>query len=138
LIDVFFLDTNICAFILNGKYPKLNERYLECDKRQIKIPSVVLFELFYRAEKSQRRERNLSNIQIFVSELEIVPFDTKAAEIAGTIRADLEKIGQPIGGYDLMIAATALAAPEPGIVVTNNTREFSRVKGLSVEDWSEL
>ena len=131
---MYFLDTNICAFILNGKYPKLNERYLECDKRKIKIPSVVLFELLYGAEKSQRRERNLANIQIFVSELEIVSFNIKAAEIAGTIRADLEKIGQPIGGYDLMIASIALA--NDGIVVTNNIREFSRVNGLSVEDWS--
>lgn len=92
--------------------------------------------MFYGAEKSQKRERNIANIQIFTSELEIVPFDTKAAEIAGTIRAELEKIGQPIGGYDLMIAATALA--NDGVVVTNNIREFSRINRLSVEDWSVL
>ena len=104
------------------------------DKRKITIPSVVLYELFYGAEKSQRREHNIANIQTFVSELEIVPFDTKAAELAGKIRFDLEKRGQPIGGYDLMIAATALA--NNGVVVTNNTREFSRVNGLSLEDWS--
>ena len=131
---MYFLDTNICAFILNGKYPELNERYLDCDIRKIKIPSVVLFELLYGAEKSQRRERNFANIQIFVSELEIVPFDIKAAEIAGTIRANLEKNGQPIGGYDLMIASIALS--NDGIVVTNNTREFSRINGLPVEDWT--
>lgn len=133
---MYFLDTNICTFILNGKFSKLNERYLESDKRQIKIPAVVLFELFYGAEKSQKRERNIANIQIFTSELEIVPFDTKAAEIASKIRSDLEKSGQPIGGYDLMIAAIALA--NDGVVVTNNTREFSRVNGLHVEDWSVL
>ena len=131
---IYFLDTNTCIFILKGKYHELNERYLECDKRTIKIPSVVLFELHYGAEKSQKRELNLANIRTFVSELEIVPFDNKAAEIAGKIRSDLEKSGQPIGGYDLMIAATALA--NDGVVVTNNTREFSRVNGLSVKDWS--
>ena len=131
---MYFLDTNICVFFLNGKYPKLNERYLECDKRMIKIPSVVLYELFYGAEKSQRRKYNIANIQTFISELEVVSFDTKAAEIAGKIRSDLEKSGQPIGGYDFMIAAIALA--NNGIVVTNNTREFSRVNGLSIEDWS--
>jgi tRNA(fMet)-specific endonuclease VapC len=131
---MYFLDTNICAFILNGKYPELNERYIEFDRRKIKIPSVVLFELYYGAEKSQKRERNLANIKTFISELEIVPFDNKAAEIAGKIRSDLDKSGQLIGGYDLMIAATALA--NNGFVVTNNTREFSRINGLSVEDWS--
>ena len=131
---MYFLDTNICAFIINGKHPELNERFLEYDKREIKIPSVVFFELLYGAEKSQKRERNFSNIQVFMSELEIVPFDAKAAEIASKVRADLEKEGQPIGGYDLMIASIVLA--NNGIVVTNNTREFSRVSNLFTEDWT--
>ena len=131
---MYILDTNTCVFVLNGKYPELIKRYLECDKRTIKVPSIVLYELYYGAEKSQQRERNLANIRTFVSELEIVPFENKAAEIAGKIRSDLEKIGQPIGGYDLMIAAIALA--NDGVVVTNNTREFLRINGLSVKDWS--
>ena len=131
---MYFLDTNICAFILNEKFPHLNKRYFEIAKEKIKIPSVVLFELYYGAEKSQKREQNLDKIQIFISEIEIVHFDAKAAEIAGKIRADLERAGQIIGGNDLMIAATALA--NRGIVVTNNSREFSRVNGLSIEDWS--
>ena len=131
---IYFLDTNICAFIINNKFPHLSERYVVQDKNKIKIPSVVLYELYYGAEKSQRREQNISKVQTFVSEIEIVPFDTEAAEIAAVIRSDLEKSGQPIGGYDLMIAAIALA--NDGVVVTNNTREFSRVSGLSVEDWS--
>ena len=133
---MYFLDTNICAFIINNKFPHLSDRYVEQDKSKIKIPSVVLYELYYGAEKSQRREQNIVKIQTFVSEIEIVNFDTKAAEIAGKIRSDLEKSGQPIGGYDLMIAAIALA--NDGVVVTNNTREFSRINGLAAEDWSVL
>ena len=131
---MYFLDTNICIFIINGKYPNLNKRFLECDKKAIKISSVVLYELFYGAEKSQKRTHNIAKIQTFISELEIIPFDRKTAEIASVVRADLEKTGQPIGGYDLMIASTAIA--NNGIIVTNNTREFSRINKLSVEDWS--
>ena len=133
---MYFLDTNICAFIINNKFPHLSNRYIGLDKGMIKIPSVVLYELYYGAEKSQRREQNIAKVQTFVSELEIVPFDAEAAEFAGKIRSDLEKSGQPIGGYDLMIAAIAIA--NNGVVITNNTREFSRVNGLNVEDWSVL
>jgi len=132
----YFLDTNICAFILNGTHPELNKRYVEMDKRIIKLPSIVIFELLYGIEKSQRREENLNRLKKFVMGIDIISFDSKAAEIAGAARADLERSGQPIGGYDLMIAATALA--NDGIVVTNNTREFSRINGLSIEDWSVM
>ena len=131
---MYFLDTNICAFIINGKFPCLNERYFACARNEIKIASVTLFELRYGAEKSQKREQNLGKIQTFLSEVEIFPFDKKAAEIAGQIRASLERAGQIIGGNDLLIAATALS--NDGVMVTNNIREFSRVDGLTVEDWT--
>ena len=132
---MYFLDTNICVHILNGKFPYLNKHYLECERSEIKIPSVVLFELYYGAEKSQQRERNFSKIRVFTSEVEIVPFDSQAAEVAGKIRARLESAGIPIGGNDLLIAAIARA--NNGILVTNNTREFSRVPDLSIEDWTK-
>ena len=131
---MYFLDTNICAFIINGKFPHLSKIYSNCSKNRVRIPSVVLFELHYGVEKSQRREQNLTKLQKFLSEVEIVPFDTKAAKIAGQIRSELERAGTPIGGNDVMIAATALA--NNGTLVTNNTREFSRVKGLKFEDWT--
>lgn len=131
---MYFLDTNICAFIINGSHPGLNKRFLGCNKRDIRVSSVVLYELYYGAEKSKRTNENLAKIQTFFSEIDIVPFDTLSAEVAGRIRTDLERKGQIIGAYDLMIAATALAYN--GTVVTNNTREFSRVSGLTIEDWS--
>ena len=132
---MYFLDTNICAHILNGTYPNLNKRFFECNRSEIKIPSVVLFELFYGAEKSQKREQNLVKLQTFISEIEIIPFDVCAAEAAAQIRADLERSGTPIGGNNILIAATTLA--HEGVLVTNNTREFSRIKRLSVEDWMQ-
>ena len=130
----YFLDTNICAFILNAKFPHLNRRFLACDKNTIKMSSVVLYELYYGAEKSQMREQNLAKIKTFISEIEIVPFDTRATIFAALIRANLERAGLPIGANDTLIAATVLA--NEGVLVTNNTREFERVKGLVIEDWT--
>ena len=108
--------------------------YLSCNPSEIFIPSVVLSELVYGVQKSVQCEQNLSKLKVFLSEIKTVPFDDKAAFIAGQIRADLEHAGTPIGGNDLFIAATTLA--NQGILVTNNTREFSQVKGLILENWS--
>jgi tRNA(fMet)-specific endonuclease VapC len=121
------------VYILNGKFLTATERFLKCAKSDVKIPSVVLYELYYGAEKSQQRERNLGKIRTFISELEIVPFDEQAAECAGKIRANLERNGQVIGGNDMLIAAVALA--NNASLVTNNTREFERVSGLVIENW---
>jgi tRNA(fMet)-specific endonuclease VapC len=99
----------------------------------VKIPSVVLYELYYGAEKSQKREQNIAKILTFMSEIEIIPFDEQSAEIAGKLRADLERKGQVIGGNDIIIAATALAYQ--ATLVTNNVREFERVQDLPVENW---
>ncbi|MDR1193471.1 MAG: PIN domain-containing protein [Peptococcaceae bacterium] len=132
-MTTYFLDTNICAHILNGKFPALTERFLKCAKSDVKISAVVLYELYYGAEKSRWRERNLGKIQTFISEIEVVAFDDRAAERAGQIRADLERNGQIIGGNDIMIAAVALA--NNAALVTNNTREFERVEGLTFENW---
>jgi tRNA(fMet)-specific endonuclease VapC len=131
---MYFLDTNIWVYLLNAKYPHLDELYVTYDKNKIKIPSIVLFELRYGAEKSQKRQKNIDHLNDFLSGIEIVPFDAKAAEIAGNIRADLERNGQIIGANDILIAATVLA--NHGIVVTNNVSEFSRIKDLVIEDWS--
>jgi tRNA(fMet)-specific endonuclease VapC len=133
ILTPYFLDTNICAYILNGTFPHLTERFLKCGKDGVKIPSIVLYELYYGAEKSQRREQNILKILTLISEIEIVPFDDHSAEIAGKIRSDLEREGRIIGGNDIIIAATALA--NEAILVTNNVREFERVVGLGIENW---
>lgn len=132
-MTTYFLDTNICAYILNGRFPALTKRFLKCAKSDVKISAVVLYELYYGAEKSQQRERNSGKIQTFISEIEVVAFDERAAEYAGKIRADLERKGQIIGGNDIMIAAVALA--NNAALVTNNVREFERVQGLAFENW---
>jgi tRNA(fMet)-specific endonuclease VapC len=101
----------------------------------IKIPAIVVAELIHGAEKSLDVEKSTEQVKKFLMPFEIVPFDTLAAYSYGKIRASLEKQGQIIGPNDLIIAATVLS--QNGILVTNNTREFSRVKKLALEDWTK-
>lgn len=92
-------------------------------------------ELYYGAYRSQQVERNLSVIEGFIARLPVIPYDAHAADHTAQIRAELASRGTPIGPYDAMIAGNARS--QGLIVVTNNTREFSRVEGLRVEDWLE-
>lgn len=99
------------------------------------ISAVTLGELVFGAENSQQIERNLADIEAMAARLEVIPFDNQAACHFGQIWAALCRTGQPIGPYDMMIAGQARAGGL--ILVTNNTREFERVPGLLLEDWSK-
>lgn len=87
------------------------------------------------AYKSQKMEEGLNETRDFISDFEVLPFDYSAAVEYGKIRASLERRGEVIGGNDMLIAATALS--RNAILVTNNTREFSRIDGLTLEDWTQ-
>lgn len=132
-MKVYFLDTDICVYILNNKYPYLADCLERCDRDCVKIPAIVYYELRYGAEKSRNRKQTMNKLSRFVSEIEIIPFGEEAAELAGKIRADLEQAGQVIGGNDIIIAATAIA--NGATLVTNNLREFERIDKLSIENW---
>jgi tRNA(fMet)-specific endonuclease VapC len=102
----------------------------------IVVCSIVRAELFYGAAKSQTSEATRRKQDIFLRPYATLPFDDLAADMYGRIRAQLEQAGTPIGPLDMQIAAIALAH---GLtLVTNNTREFSRVSGLLLEDWETL
>jgi tRNA(fMet)-specific endonuclease VapC len=100
---------------------------------QLRLCSVVKGELVYGARKSARPAENLRVLQSFFEPFTSLSFDDACAEQYGSIRQDLERLGTPIGPYDLMIAATAIA--HDVVLVTHNTNEFSRVVGLRWEDW---
>ncbi|MBU2808538.1 tRNA(fMet)-specific endonuclease VapC [Acidithiobacillus ferrooxidans F221] len=128
----YLLDTNICIFTIKNKPPEIREQFRR-HHGQMAISTVTLMELIYGAEKSQVPERNLTEVEGFAARLEVLEFGSEAAKHTGQLRAELAKIGKPIGPYDQMIAGHARSL---GLfVVTNNLREFERVPGLRVMDW---
>jgi tRNA(fMet)-specific endonuclease VapC len=129
----YLLDTNACIGILNGTAPGLVARMRSEDPGAIKLSSVVRAELLFGARKSSRVEQNLTLLSKFFAPFESLAFDDRAAEHYGLIRAELEREGRLIGPNDLLIAATART--HDATLVTRNTKEFSRVVGLRIENW---
>jgi tRNA(fMet)-specific endonuclease VapC len=130
---MFVLDTNACIKILNNASPLLVSRLKSHHPSQILLSSVVKAELLYGARKSERSAQNLRVLQEFFAPFRSLAFDDACSQQYAIIRAELEREGKPIGPYDMMIAATAIAHDRT--LVTHNTDEFSRVSGLKWEDW---
>ena len=130
---IYLLDTNTCIGYINRRSPSIYQHFLAVSADDVAICDIVKFELYYGAYKSSRTAENLQNLSDFFADLISVLFDGKAAQICGQLRAKLQASGTPIGAYDLQIAAIALA--NHLILVTHNTREFSRIEGLRLEDW---
>lgn len=129
----YLLDTNTCIIYIKGKNLSLKQRMEDTLISDIAVCSVVKSELFYGSMKSVNPERNYALQQEFLEQFISLPFDDASAHIFGTIRAQLEKKVTPIGAYDLQIAAIAIA--NDLTLVTHNTREFSRILELKIEDW---
>lgn len=131
---MILLDTNICIYIINARPPAVLARFHHYRLGEIGISSVVAAELAYGVAKSAS-PRNREALEMFLAPLEIMPFDESAIWTYGDLRADLQRRGQSIGSLDTMIAAHAVSLD--ALLVTNNTREFSRVRGLRLENWVE-
>jgi tRNA(fMet)-specific endonuclease VapC len=127
------LDTNICIYIIKQQPVAVLKRFLEYQLGDIGISSITLSELRYGVAKSTYQEKNAKALDEFIIPLEVLSFDEEAAHVYGNIRAALEKAGTPIGAMDLLIAAHAVSLGIP--LVTNNTREFTRIPSLTVVDW---
>jgi len=127
------LDTNICIYIIKQKPPEVLQRFTTFAVGEVMVSSVTAAELMYGAQKSQRAAQNQQAVEQFLLPLVVAEFDYAAALVYGRIRAHLERQGTPIGALDIFIAAHALQLGVP--LVTNNTRAFSRVPGLPVENW---
>ena len=131
---MYVLDTNTLIYFFKGM-GNVATRLLATSPAEIAIPSVVLFELEFGLAKSTSPRKRRAQLNEICALVELLPFGDKEAKIAAQVRAQLEKKGTPIGTCDLLIAATALA--RSGILVTNNSREFSRVPNLQVDNWFE-
>ena len=101
--------------------------------KQLHIPTVTVFELYYGIEKNNSHQRNLFALENFITPLTVVDFTLEAAIKAAQIRNALHKQGTPIGPYDIQIASIAISLNM--VLLTNNTREFERVDGLKLENW---
>ncbi len=131
----YMLDTNICIYAIKHKTETVIKNFLSHVSEEICISAVTYAELMYGVEKSTAIEKNRIALSLFLSPLTILEFQASAAEEYGKVRAELESKGTPIGPMDLLIVGHARS--EGLILVTNNTREFCRVEGLVVEDWTK-
>jgi tRNA(fMet)-specific endonuclease VapC len=126
------LDTNLCIRVLRDRPAALRERF-NAEAASLCISTVTLAELLVGAEKSAAPARIRAEVEGFAARLDVLAFDAPAAAHYADIRADLERRGQVIGPYDLMIAGHARSRGL--VVITGNLGEFSRVAGLRAEDW---
>lgn len=128
----YLLDTNIVIYVLKRR-PKEVLEIFNTNASRMAISSITLSELIYGAEKSPNVDKNLEAIEEFISHLEVLPYDAKASQHYGQIKAALEKRGEIIGENDIHIAAHTIS--QGLILVTNNLREFKRVPNLALENW---
>jgi tRNA(fMet)-specific endonuclease VapC len=128
----YLLDTNIVIYVLKRR-PKEVLDIFNANASRMAISSITLSELMYGAEKSLNTDKNLEAVEEFVSHLDVLPYDAKASQHYGQIKAALEKKGQIIGENDIHIAAHAIS--HGLILVSNNVREFKRVPNLALENW---
>jgi len=129
----FMLDTNLCIRVLRDKPPAMRARFND-EAESLAMSTIVLMELLHGAAKSAKPIDNRRAVEDFASRLDVLPFDDHAAAHAGDIKAELERAGEIIGSYDLLIAGHARSR---GLaLVTGNLGEFQRVRGLASEDWA--
>lgn len=131
----YLFDTNMCVFVIRQKSQLVLQRLRQHQAGDVGVSTVTLAELRYGADKSNDPSRNKAALDAFLVPLKNVEFNADAADEYGQIRSDLERRGLPIAPLDNLIVAHARSL---GVtLVTNNIREFSRVTGLVLEDWSE-
>lgn len=131
---MYLLDTNICIYLIKNKFEHLQKKIESEEPYKISISSVTVAELEYGIAKSLYPEKNREVLLEFLSPFEIIPFNELDCEAFGYLRAYLNKLGTPIGPYDLQIASQCISRNL--CLVTNNEKEFERVPELRIENWS--
>ena len=128
----YVLDTNTLIYFFKG-LGDVSKHMLAQSPSELAIPTVVLFELEVGIAKSTSPRKRKSQLQEITALVNVLPFGIAESKSAAQIRVKLERKGLPIGPYDVLIAATALA--NNMILVTHNQKEFGRIEGLKIEDW---
>lgn len=130
----YLIDTNICIYVMNKKTFEVIDKFKNTEIGQIGISSITVSELNYGVAKSKRQKQNAQRLEEFLTPFEILPYGEAASKYYGIIRYQLESEGKVIGPLDMLIAAHALS--KDLILVTNNEKEFLRIKSLKVENWA--
>jgi tRNA(fMet)-specific endonuclease VapC len=128
------LDTDTIIFILKRRPPDVAARFERLSPEEVAVSTISIAELMFGAEKSHSPARARRAVERIARVLRVIPFDEGAARAYGKVRGHVEQRGTPIGALDTLIAAHALSAR--ATLVTNNTREFARVPGLRLENWT--
>lgn len=129
----WMLDTNACIAVMNERPAKVKTQLLKVPVETVGISAISLYELKYGVYKSEHSLRNQKTLGTFCRYVRIHPWDEECADVAGQLRADLERAGKLIGPHDLLIAAHAIVMD--ATLVTANVREFKRVRNLNVVNW---
>jgi len=128
---IYLLDTDTVSLIVR-KHPSIIAHLIKHENDEICISAITYAELYYGLEK-KGSERLFNEVVSIMGKITIVNFDSSQSEIYGKIRVQLEKSGTPLGDMDMLIAAAAVSSK--AILVSHNTKHFSKIKGLMVEDW---
>ena len=131
----YLIDTNICIYLMNEKPLKVIEKFKNTEIGQIGISTITVSELKYGVTKSKYQKQSSKRLEEFLIPFEILPYDETASNYYGMIRFQLESEGKVIGPLDMLIAAHALS--KDLTLVTNNEKEFLRIKSLKVENWAQ-
>jgi tRNA(fMet)-specific endonuclease VapC len=128
----YLLDTNTASYVIKGNFPRVRERLMKTPMAEVGISAITEAELRFGVARKPAAVRLKLAVEEFLLRVETLPWDSEAAQQYGQIRATLERVGQPMGNLDMMIAAHALAAQ---VVLVTHDHVFRRVKQLKIEDW---
>ena len=129
----YLLDTNICIYWFKG-LNSIKTKIESVDIDDITVSSITIGELLYGAYNSNNIEKNLSRISEFEDSIDVLQIDRDCLDAYAKIKSRLRSEGRMLDDFDILIAATALV--NNCIIVTNNTRHFERIEGLSIENWT--
>ena len=130
----YMLDTDMCSYIIKERPESVRQRFQKLAMEQLCVSVVTYAELIYGVERSSSKRVNRPIIEDFVRHLDVMDWDTGVADQYGVIRTELEVAGTPIGAMDMMIAAHAKSIK--AVLVTNNQKHFTKIKGLKIDNWT--
>ncbi len=130
----YLLDTNTASYVIKGNFPRVRERLLKVPMAEVGISAVTEAELRFGVARKPEAVRLKTAVEEFLLRVEVLPWDSEAAQQYAQVRANLERIGEPMGNLDMMIAAHALAAQ---VVLVTHDHVFRRIKRLKIEDWTK-